>query len=213
MGAALIPLKISLESFPPALQRLLHEAPATVGQHVEHVEEQRLRFRAVMLQEIERDPPVCIQGDDLAVNKGAGREPFAGLGDLRELVCEQISPPGPERYHGRIPASKTAVAVELNLVEPFLALGQALTSLAYIGSIKRILAGNNALKALGFTRSGVSDAFSVLLKHGIRPHQHPLRNRQTNLLRRLQVNYQNELSRTLHGQVGWLCTLQDFVNH
>ena len=39
-----------------------------------------------MLQEIERDPPVFIQGDDLAVYKGAGREPFTGASNVRELI-------------------------------------------------------------------------------------------------------------------------------
>ena len=69
MGAAFLPLKISLSNFLPALQRLLQQAPATVHQHVERVEEQGLSLRAVMLQEIERDPPAFIQGDDLAVEK------------------------------------------------------------------------------------------------------------------------------------------------
>jgi hypothetical protein len=53
-----------------------------------------------MLQKVERDPPVCIYSDDLAVNNGSGREPFAGVGDLRELACEKVSTPGPERYPG-----------------------------------------------------------------------------------------------------------------
>jgi hypothetical protein len=77
-----------------------------------------------MLQEIERDPSAFIQGDDLAVYKRAGREPFAGLGDLRELVCEEVSPPGPERYSCRIPTGKTSVTVELDLVEPVLSFWQ-----------------------------------------------------------------------------------------
>jgi hypothetical protein len=77
-------VRLSLYRFskhlPPALQRLLHEAPTTAHQHVENVEEQRLRFGAVMLQEVKGDSSVFIQGDDLAVYEGAGREPFAGLG-------------------------------------------------------------------------------------------------------------------------------------
>jgi hypothetical protein len=52
------------------------------------------------LEEIERDPSAFIQGDDLAVNKGAGRELFTGTGDLRELLCEEVSPPRPERHPG-----------------------------------------------------------------------------------------------------------------
>src|SRR5262249_27034297 len=81
---------------PPALQRLLHEAPATVGQHVEHVKEQRLRLGAVMLQEIEGDPPAFIQGDNLTVYEGAGEELLTGTGDMRELCREKVSTPGPE---------------------------------------------------------------------------------------------------------------------
>ena len=61
--------------------------------------------------------PVGIQGDYLAVHKSAGWEPFARLRNVRELFCEKVSPPGPEGYSGRIPASKTAVAVELDFVE------------------------------------------------------------------------------------------------
>jgi hypothetical protein len=35
-----------------------------------------------------------------AVHERAGWEPFAGSGDIRELFCEEVSPPGPERYSG-----------------------------------------------------------------------------------------------------------------
>ena len=76
------------------------------------------------MEEIERDPPVCIQSYDLAVYKGAGRDPFAGTGDLRELVCKEVSSPRPECHLGRISPRETAVSVELNFVEPFLALRQ-----------------------------------------------------------------------------------------
>ena len=77
-----------------------------------------------MLEEIEGDPSVFIHGDDLAVYKGARWEPFTRTGDIRELLCEKVFSPGPERHAGRIPSSKTAVAVELDFVEPFLAFGQ-----------------------------------------------------------------------------------------
>jgi hypothetical protein len=53
-----------------------------------------------MLQEIERDPSAFIQGDDFAVYDRAGREPFAGAGNMRKLLCEEVSTPGPERYTG-----------------------------------------------------------------------------------------------------------------
>lgn len=88
-----------------------------------------------MLQEIERDPPVGVQGDDFAVYEGAGWESLAGLSDLRELGCEKISSPGPERYPAGIPPGKTAVAVKLDLVEPSLSFRQVVDRLAYTGSM------------------------------------------------------------------------------
>jgi len=54
--------------------------------------------------------------------------------------------------------------------------------------MNRSLAGGNELKSLGLTRSGVSDAFSVLFDYLIRPCQHVGRNRQAHLLRRLEIN-------------------------
>ena len=45
---------------------------------------------------------------------------------MRELVREEIASARPERHSGRISAGKTAVAVELYLIEPFLAFGQDL---------------------------------------------------------------------------------------
>src|SRR5262245_11337671 len=79
-----------------------------------------------MLKEIERHPSACIQGHNFAVNKGAWREPFTCTGDLRELSGEEVPSSRPKCYPGRITASKTAVTVELNLVDPLLALGQVL---------------------------------------------------------------------------------------
>src|SRR5262245_40847590 len=73
-----------------------------------------------MLKEVERDPSAFIQRDDFAVYKGALWELLTGMGDLSELVCEEVFSPGPERYLLCISPGKTAVAVELNLVEPFL---------------------------------------------------------------------------------------------
>jgi len=34
-----------------------------------------------MLEQVKRDSPVGIQGDDFTVNKGAGRKTFTGAGD------------------------------------------------------------------------------------------------------------------------------------
>jgi hypothetical protein len=79
-----------------------------------------------MLQKVEREPPPFIQGNDLAVYKRAGRESFTGLGDLWELLCKEVFPPGPECDSARISPGVTAVAVKFNLVEPFLALGETL---------------------------------------------------------------------------------------
>ena len=78
------------------------------------------------VQEIERDPSAFIQGDDLAVDNGAGREPFAGLSDVRELLGEKVFSPRPEGDAFPISPSKTAVAVEFNFVQPFLSLGKFL---------------------------------------------------------------------------------------
>jgi hypothetical protein len=44
------------------------------------------------------------------------------------------------------------------------------------------------LKCTDLTRGGVSDTFSVLLDDSIRPVKHGRRNRQADLLRRLQVD-------------------------
>ena len=49
---------------------------------------------------------------------------FTSTGDMRELVCEEVRSPEPERYPGRIPPGKAALAVELYLVEPFLSFRQ-----------------------------------------------------------------------------------------
>jgi hypothetical protein len=50
---------------------------------------------AVMLEEIERDPAVLIDGDNLAVQERPGRQAFACFGDLRKLVRKQIPAPRP----------------------------------------------------------------------------------------------------------------------
>src|SRR5262249_59463491 len=45
---------------------------------------------------------------------------LAGTDYLRELLGEEIFFTQPERFSGFIPADKTAIAIELDLVEPFL---------------------------------------------------------------------------------------------
>src|SRR5215471_20646242 len=52
---------------------------------------------------------------------------------------------------------------------------------------------------------------SRLSDHLIRPIKHRLRNRQTDLLSRLQINHQLKLLRLLDRQVGRLSTFKDFV--
>src|SRR5215510_12606303 len=83
-----------------------------------------------------------------------------------------------------------------------------------MGSMKRILAGGNALNFLGPKRSvnAASVLFRVLLDHFLRPHEHYRRNRKTNLLRGLEIDYQLELRWLLHGQIAGLGSLKDFVH-
>src|SRR5215831_14643635 len=80
----------------------------------------------MMLQKVKRYPAGFIQRHDFPVDERIGREPFAGLVDLWELLREEVFSPGPESHSGGISSGKTTVSVELNLVEPFLAVGQAL---------------------------------------------------------------------------------------
>src|SRR5262245_11006813 len=79
-----------------------------------------------MLQQIERDPPVFIQGDRSRRREAYLPGAHASAGDMREWFCEEISSPGPKRDRFWIPAGKTAVSVELDLVESFLTLGKFL---------------------------------------------------------------------------------------
>ena len=43
-----------------------------------------------MLNQIERDPPVIVDGHDFAVEKRVWWEPFAGAGNMRELGGKEI---------------------------------------------------------------------------------------------------------------------------
>jgi hypothetical protein len=79
-----------------------------------------------MLQEVKGDSPVFIQGDDLAVYEGAGWEPFARAGDLRELFCKEVSSPRPENDALPISPSKAPVAIEFHFIEPFFTFRQLL---------------------------------------------------------------------------------------
>ena len=46
-----------------------------------------------MLNQIERDPPVIIDGYNFAIEKRIDWEPFASRGNVRELGGEEISSP------------------------------------------------------------------------------------------------------------------------
>src|SRR5262249_21199532 len=90
----------------------------------------------------------------------------------------------------------------------------SLTSLAYIGSTKRILAGGNALKVLGVTRSVKRSrrVFSSLFDQPSRPCEQVRRNCHTDLLCCLEVDNKLELRWLLDRQIGGLCSFQDFVH-
>jgi hypothetical protein len=66
-----------------------------------------------MLEEVERDSRIGIQGHDFSINERIGREPFTGTSDLRELLCERVSSSRPKRHPGRIFARKTTVPSNL----------------------------------------------------------------------------------------------------
>ena len=80
----------------------------------------------MMLQKIKRYLAAIIQSHDFPVNKCIGREAFAGLSDMWELVCKVVFVPRPESHSLFISSSQAPIAVELNLVQPFRDLGQAL---------------------------------------------------------------------------------------
>ena len=53
---------------------------------------------------------------------------------------------------------------------------------------------------------------SRLFDHLIRPIQHRLRNRESDLLRRFQIDHQLKLSRLLDRKISGLRTFEDFVD-
>ena len=68
---------------------------------------------------------------------------------MGKLLCEKILSPGPESHSGGISPGKTAVSVELNLVEPFLAVGQALNQPCIHGLDKPDFGGRQRAEGLG----------------------------------------------------------------
>ena len=51
-----------------------------------------------------------------------------------------------------------------------------------------------------------------LFNHLIRPRQHRLWNRHTDLLRRFEIDHQLELLGPLHGKVGGFCSLENLIH-
>src|SRR5215475_10461820 len=104
----------------------------------------------MMLQKVKRYPAGFIQGDDFPINECIGREPFTSLGDLWELLREEVFSPGPERYPICIFPGEAAIPVELNLVEPFLAVGQALNQPGIHGLDETDFCRRQSAEGLGF---------------------------------------------------------------
>ena len=50
------------------------------------------------------------------------------------------------------------------------------------------------------------------LDHLIRPEQHRLRNRQTNLLGGFKIDHELKLLRLLDWNIGWLCSFKNLIN-
>jgi hypothetical protein len=105
---------------------------------------------------VHTDPPGFVYRHDLTVDKRIVRQSLTGTGDIRELLGEQVAAPRPKRYAVCLPASEAAVAVELDLVEPVLALRQFVDQ-PTLNSID-----------LTLTNSTVS-----LVRHMIRCHYYP----------------------------------------
>jgi len=94
--------------------------------HIERIEKQRLGIGAVVLEKVERDAPAFVDGYNLAIQEGIGREPFTSAGDKWKLSGEEVTPTRPERYSAFVSARQAAVAVKLDFVAPFFALGDVL---------------------------------------------------------------------------------------
>jgi hypothetical protein len=93
-------------------------------------------------------------------------------------------------------------------------LGREPHTVVHIGSMNRSFAGDNALKALGLTRSvkGAVRVFSVLLNHLVRSRQDVRRNGQADLFGCFEIDHELELGRLLDRQVGRLGSPENFVN-
>ena len=63
-----------------------------------------------------------------------------------------------------------------------------------------------------FSAKDISTKWRWSLDHLVRPRHHVRRNRQTDLLRRLEIDHQLELRRSFHRQISGLRTFQDLVD-
>ena len=121
----------------------------------------------------ERDAPACMQRDDLTVYESIRWKSLARTGDMRELSCEEVFAPRPQRDATRISASETAVSVKLDLVEPFFALGQVLHQPRIHGLDKPDFGWRQRAEGLGLTRSenealpAFSGSFSLFSHFGL----------------------------------------------
>ena len=78
----------------PILQWCFDQVTPSVDGHVEGIKQDRLRVSAMMLEIIERDAPVLVQGYDLTVEQGVGQQMFTCVCNGGELIGEAVrSPP------------------------------------------------------------------------------------------------------------------------
>jgi len=87
-------------------------------------------------------------------------------------------------------------------------LGREPHTVVHIGSMNRSFAGDNALKALGLTRSvkGAVRVFSVLLNYFVRPCQHVRRDCEADLFGGFEVDDELKLCGLLYRKLHRLGT-------
>jgi hypothetical protein len=88
----------------------------------------------MMLQQVERNTPILVDGYDLAGKQCTGRELFTCFGNVRELRRQVIAAPKPQRDSRGVCTSQAAIAVELHFISQSLPFGSCWTSCGYIGS-------------------------------------------------------------------------------
>ncbi len=78
-----------------------------------------------MLNKIEGRASARVQRDDFAVNDGIGRKAFARARNIGEVFGKRVAASGPQVHAPGVFAGEAAVAVEFDLVDPFVgAVGQ-----------------------------------------------------------------------------------------